>query len=90
MHPETLRQLIANCRRKTGRALGFPIEWTPSKVKHPELEGYFFTEMGAWEFVADKLEAGHSYEEMQLDHPKGALAIVMKIQLTTQDPHLYT
>lgn len=89
MNEETLRQLIANCRRKNMRSLGFPREWTPEKVKNPEMDGYCFTEVGAWEFVADKLTAGHEFEVMILDNPNGALAIVMKIQLSASDPSLY-
>lgn len=51
--------------------------------------GFYFTEAGAWEFIADKLDAGHAYEEIQLEVPKGALAIVMKIAITSDVPPLY-
>ena len=89
MNPESLRQLIANCRRKDGRALGFPRDWAPNRVPNPEVSGFNFSEAGAWEFVAEKLEAGHAYEEVRLDIPLGALALVMKIQLTSTPPLLY-
>ena len=89
MNAESLRQLIANCRRKDGRALGFPRDWAPSRVCYPEVEGFYFTEAGAWEFVADKLEAGHPFEEVRLDQPPGALAIVLKIPLRPDAPLLY-
>lgn len=88
MNSDTLRQLIANCRSKKGRSLGWPLDWA-TRVRNPESDGYFFTEAGAWEFVAGKLEAGHLFDEVVLENPQGALAIVMKIQLTTSDPLLY-
>lgn len=88
MNPETLRQLIISCRRKD-RVVGVPSEWSPQRVKHPEMEGWFFSDVGAWEFIADKLEAAHPYEELYLDNPPGALAIVMKVRLTVPDPLLY-
>ena len=89
MNPETLRQLIASCRRKDRRFLGFPRDWNPSRIKNPEIEGYYFTESSAWEFIADKLEAKHPYEVVHLDNPPGALALVMKIQLLAEEPLLY-
>ena len=89
MNSETLRQLIASCRRKHMRVLGFPRDWSATRVKNPENDGYCFTDAGAWEFIADKLETKHKFEEIVLDNPKGALAIVMKIQLTTSEPLLY-
>jgi len=89
MNPETLRQLIVNCRRKNMRMLGFPREWTPERVRHLEIEGHFFTNEGAWEFVADKLADGHVFEEMKLDNPPGALAIVMNIKVSNSDTSIY-
>lgn len=89
MNSDTLRQLIASCRRKDMRSLGFPRDWAPSRIKNPNMDGYFFTEAGAWELIAEKLETGHVFEEIPLDNPKGASAIVMKIQLATSAPLLY-
>jgi hypothetical protein len=89
MNVDTLRQLIKNCRIKKERFLGFPRDWNPSRVRNPDATGDYFTESGAWEFIADKLEAGHIFEEISLDNPSGAPAIVMKIHLTMEDPLLY-
>jgi hypothetical protein len=89
MNDDTLRQLINNCRNKKERILGFPRDWVPHKIRNPEACGDYFTDAGAWEFIADKLEAKHPYEKISLNSPPGALAIVMKIQLTTVDPLLY-
>ena len=89
MSPDTLRQLIGNCRIKKERTLGFPRDWIPTKIRNPEANGDYFTEAGAWEFIAAKLEKGHAFDEISLDTPQGATAIVMKIQLKTGEPLLY-
>lgn len=89
MNSDTLRQVAANCRRKNERAVMFPCDWNPGRVRNPEMSGYFFTDLSAWEFIADKIDAGHPYEELRLDSPPGASAIVMKIELTPTDPLLY-
>lgn len=88
MNADTLRQIIANCRRKHMRFLGFPCDWYPAGIKRPDLEGYFFTDASAWELIADKLEEAHPFEELILDNPKGALAIVMHIRLVINAPSL--
>lgn len=88
MNPETLRQLIIGCRRKD-RIVSNASEWTPHRVKNPEMEGWPFSDFGAWEFIAGKLEEAHPYEELYMDYPQGALAIVMKVRLAVPDPLLY-
>jgi hypothetical protein len=89
MNGETLRQLIGNCRKKKERQLGFPRDWVPNQIRNPETSGEYFTEAGAWEFIADKLEDGHPYSVINLENPPGAPAIVMKIQLEPEFPPLY-
>lgn len=89
MHPDSLRQLIANCRRKGGRRIGYPCDWQPGRVRQPDMPGYYFTERGAWELIAEKLETGHPYEEIRLDMPLGEPAIVMKIDFMNGDPVVY-
>ncbi len=57
------RWFAARCRdpsrRTDGRKMGMANRWEPSTVRHPELYS-FFTEAGAWEFIADCLEAGEA------------------------------
>jgi hypothetical protein len=89
MNADTLRQLIKNCRNKKERFVGFPRDWAPYKIINPAENEECFTDISAWEFIAEKLEAGHEFEEIRLNTPPGALAIVMKIQLTTEAPLLY-
>lgn len=44
-------------RRTDGRRLGIAHRWEPFTVRHPELP-FYFTESGAWDFIADCIEAG--------------------------------
>jgi hypothetical protein len=89
MNAESLRQLIANCRRSDRRALGFPRDWQPERVHNPEIDGFFLTHAGAWELIASNLEHGHPFTEMELDNPPGAPAIVLKIALDPRHPAVY-
>jgi hypothetical protein len=89
MNPESLKQMIANCRHKDGRFLGFPRDWCPSRIDNPAIPGFCFTEAGAWDFIADTLEGGHPYLEKVLDTPAGALAIEFEIELHADKPKLY-
>ncbi|WP_157288504.1 hypothetical protein [Uliginosibacterium gangwonense] len=89
MNSEALKQLIASCRRKDRRTLGFPRDWNPSRIRHPEIRDFYFTEAGAWEFIADQLQANHPFTEIVLDNPAGALALVMEVKVTPDDPLLY-
>jgi hypothetical protein len=93
MTPDSLRQLIANCRKKTVRTLGWPRDWQPQTVRRPHGDDFFpyFNDSSAWELIADKLDEGHSYQEIELDNPKGAPAIQMEIQhsMKPTDPKLY-
>lgn len=89
MNPDTLRQLISNCRNTRERSVSRPSDWGPNRIRNPEANGDYFTEAGAWEFIAAKLEAGHPFEEISLNTPPGAPAMVMKVQLDTGVPLLY-
>ena len=89
MNAETLRQLICNCRKTKVRTIGFPRDWDPTKIKNHEENGSYFTEAGAWEFIAAKLEAGHPFDVISLNNPPGVPAMVMKIQLEIGAPLLY-
>ena len=69
--------------------LGVPRDWQPYSVIHPSYAGSTFTDQSAFEFIADCLEAGHEFEELMLDVPKGALAIVLKINMGPTTSMLY-
>lgn len=48
-----------------------------------------FTDAGAWDLIASRLEDGHDVEVMTLDVPRGATGYVMKIELEPAVPRLY-
>lgn len=48
-----------------------------------------FTDDSAWEFIAEKLAAGHPYEDVLLDKPAGNRAIVLHIDLPGGTVPLY-
>lgn len=94
MNPEKLRQLIASCRNKTrrfvGRPPGRPSDWCPHRIQNPEMPpGFMFSDASAWEFIATKLESGHSYTMIVLDVPQGADALVMQIPFPGSSVPLY-
>lgn len=95
MNVDTLRQVIASCRRSRDRYVGkssdgSPSDWCPHKVLNPDMPPkYHFSEEAAWEFIADKLASGHAYEVIQMRVPPGAVAIEMKVAIKGYDKHLY-
>ena len=94
MNREKLRQLIANCRRSrerfVGRPPGRPSDWCPHKIQNPDMPpGYMFTDESAWEFIAQHLESEHPIEEVALEVPAGAPAIIMIIPLRGNPTPLY-
>lgn len=44
------------------------------------------TDAGAWELIADYLEAGHPFYEMELTSPQGAPAIYFELVLSEPRP----
>ena len=70
-----------------------PTQWQPQQVRDPEEpEGGlspYFTDGGAWDLIADKLEAGHDVEVVELRKPRGSKGYVMKIRLGPSEPLLY-
>lgn len=58
------------------------------QVVNPE-SGLPFTEVRAWEYIADLLDANHPLTEITLEHPPGELAYVMTVSLAERTPELY-
>ena len=48
-----------------------------------------FTDAGAWELIASRLEQGHDVEAVKLRKPAGGTGYVMKIMLKKTKPLLY-
>lgn len=88
MHPDSLRQLIANCRSAKGRILGFPRDWRPHAVPNPANPAFPLTDASAWELIADYLESGKPYYEIPLQTPSGAMAICFET-LIVEPPLIY-
>jgi hypothetical protein len=76
------RELARLCRSRKTRTAEFsrsqPTQWQPFRTIHPETKETF-TEDGAWQFVADLLDAGESLSEVVLEKPPGKKGYVMKI-----------
>jgi hypothetical protein len=88
MDPEQLaanrRQLAQLARQKKRRRVPreFPCEWHPRTVPNPEDNSQPFTEVGAWEFIADLLENdAQEVTTTVLDRPADVTAYVMKLSL---------
>lgn len=87
------RDLLILVRRRdviTEFSRNRPTVWRPDQVRNPDgvLDQYFNDET-AWELIAQKLEAGHPVEEIELKKPPGKKGYVMKIQLEPDQPLLY-
>lgn len=67
-----------------------PTRWHPTQVINPAggLDAPF-TDAGAWELIASKLESGHAVEVIDLREGRGGRAYVMKIEIDPNAPRLY-
>ena len=88
------RELAVLARRSKARVVEFssnrPSDWRPHSVRNPRSRlDNTFTDVSAWEFIADHLEAGHEIEEVRLEHPPGKVGYVMKIQVDIDLPRVY-
>lgn len=96
MDQDTLRQLIASCRRARTRFVGsppdLPSDWCPTRIKNPAVpDGFniYFTDESAWNFIADHLEQERPFKLLTLDVPAGATAIVIEVSIRNYDRPLY-
>lgn len=93
MVSDDLRKTLAGLarrkdRRTAGRSSQYPCDWRPGSVMHP-VHGMYFTEDGAWEYIAELLEGGHAAAEVELQVPPGAQALVFLVELVAGQPALY-
>ena len=77
--------------RHTGRSPTRPSRWQPERVQNPDdNDNRGFTDAGAWQLVASKLERGHRVEIVPLRRPHSAKGYVMKLRLDSSNgPVLY-
>ena len=91
---ETRHQLALLARRSRARSNDFsayrPTDWRPNQVRNPngQLDGYF-TDLTAWNLVAERLEQGEEVDVIDLHQPKGAKGYVMMIDLGPMEPMVY-
>ena len=64
-----------------------PTEWRPHTVR--DRNGEFFTDVGAWDFVADLVENGHPMRQVVLEHPVGKIAFTMTVRVDREGPEIY-
>jgi len=83
-HSEIRKQLAMLSLRKSARTSAWtkdvPTDWNPGSVINPTTSEPF-TEVGAWEFVAEQLEACVPLSEVELTHPQGKKAHAFVVQL---------
>ena len=86
------RKLVSLARQPRRRETRFekerPTRWNPRQVRNPE-GGLPFSNPGAWDLIASKIESGHQVEIVELQKPKGATGYVMLIELEPEMPLLY-
>lgn len=87
-------ELMVLARRPRARVVEFtrkrPCDWRPHTVSNPSSRlDSTFTDVSAWEFIADQLDAGHELEEVTLEHPPGKVGYVMKVQIEVGVPRVY-
>ena len=80
-------------KRKTKFSRDTPTVWRPHQVRNPDAAlgppHDVFTDAGAWELIASRLEHGHDVEAVKLLKPAGGTGYVMKIMLEETRPLLY-
>ena len=77
-------ELLQLVRRKSARSVVWqaeePIDWRPTECIDPR-SGDYFTEAGAWSFIAELLEGELELEEIVLEKPPGKKGYVLHVQL---------
>ena len=86
------RDLATRARRKGTRTNEWtdnrPTDWRPYTVRDPSTGGYF-TDVSAWDYIADLVEGGHPINIIALQKPLGKSAYVMHVELEAGKPSLY-
>jgi hypothetical protein len=75
------RELIRRARQRRSRVKDFPNKWHPTEVLNPAFGDVVFTDVAAWEFIADRLERGVPFHEVPQEQPPGVKAFEMVIDL---------
>ena len=65
-----------------------PCDWRPRQVLQPE-SGLSFTDVSAWNFIADLLDLGHAVSEILMKKPPGQIGYVLIAKGYTDCPNIY-
>jgi hypothetical protein len=92
MSAETRLELIRRARDKRLRSFEFtseePTVWKPTEVLNPNCE-FPFTDLSAWHFIADQLEAGCAVQVVKLRKPPNELGYEMRFPGASGQPQIY-
>lgn len=73
-------EIVRRARNKNLRTVEFtpdrPSHWSPRQVMTPEF-GLPFTDVAAWQFIAEQAESGAKIEVIPLENPPGSVGYVM-------------
>jgi hypothetical protein len=88
----SIRREIAHLARQRGCRSSkwtreIPTEWRPHTVR--DAEGEYFTDAGAWDFVANLVESGCRMREVVLRNPTGKVAFAMTVRLQPEAREIY-
>ena len=86
------KDLAGRARKKGTRIYEWtkerPTDWRPYTVVDPST-GEYFTNEGAWHFIADLLDNGHPVDIITLEKPPGRTGYIMTVDLDEKCPLLY-
>jgi hypothetical protein len=89
---ETRLELIRRARDKKLRSFEFtaeePVVWKPTEVLNPSCD-LPFTDISAWHFIADQLEAGCAVQVVTLQKPPNELGYEMRFLGASRQPQIY-
>jgi hypothetical protein len=90
---EQIRKEIVRCARdRSLRSFEFsskePVVWKPTEVINPEC-GIPFTDISAWHYIADCVEAGCVIQQVILRKPPGAIGYEIHLPGADGQPQIY-
>jgi hypothetical protein len=89
---ELRTEIVRRARDKGLRSFDFsreePVVWKPTEVVNPQC-GLCFTDVTAWHFIADRIEAGCPIHEVRLRKPDGAVGYELHLAGAPGHPPIY-
>jgi hypothetical protein len=85
-------ELVLRARDKNRRTNAFrseePCDWRPRQMAHPQT-GLPFTDVGAWNFIAELLESGCDVAEIVMQKPRGKTGYEILVAGPVGCPEIY-